>query len=257
VQLTSIQNPRLQELRKAARAGRPLPEGLVVAEGPHLLEEASASCWNVQEIFATETALARFSSLLSRSSATITGISERVLHSLATTETSQGLIMLLRPRVWSWSDLISEFSLIVALDAIQDPGNIGMILRSAEGFSATGIVLLNGCARIANGKLLRAAAGSLFRIPFLEDVPIGEFLTRLEMNRVPLYALAANGEIALADADLHNACAFAVGNEGRGVSPQILDAAKTISIPTRVQSLNAGVACSIALFEAARQRTSL
>jgi TrmH family RNA methyltransferase len=78
------------------------------------------------------------------------------------------------------------------------------------------------------------------------------------MNRVPLYALAANGEIALADADLHNACAFAVGNEGRGVSPQILDAAKTISIPTtRVQSLNAGVACSIALFEAARQRTSL
>jgi TrmH family RNA methyltransferase len=177
---------------------------------------------------------------------------------MAATETTQGIVALLRPRTWSWQDMAGNPPALVVLDGIQDPGNAGAIVRSAEAFGATGIVFLAGCVRVANGKLLRASAGSIFRIPFLEGVAAADFLTQAsEVFRVPVYALDASGENTVTGMDFSEGCALVVGSEGAGVSPAIRRRAAGLTIPTcKVESLNAAVAASIVLFEAARQRSS-
>jgi RNA methyltransferase, TrmH family len=257
IQITSTKNPALQAIRRAAAAGRPTEDGLIVAEGPHLLEEALRSEWQVEQVFATERARSRYSQLLLRVKTEIVEVSERAFASTAATETTQEILALLRPRNWSWKDLLGPRALVVALDSIQDPGNAGTIVRSAEAFGATGLVFLRGCVRVANGKLLRAAAGSLFRVPFLEAIAIEELVEHVRLDDLPLYALVNGASATLDDADLQSRCALAVGSEGSGISRELLLVAQAVSISTaKVESLNAATACSIALFEAYRRRNA-
>jgi len=146
-------------------------------------------------------------------------------------------------------------ALIVALDGMQDPGNAGTIVRSAEAFGASGVVLLEGSVRVPNGKFLRATAGSIFRLPLLESVTRTEFLEQVRSLGLPLYALTSRDGTSLRKANFRVPCALVVGGEGNGVSTELLGAASPLSIPARnVESLNAAIACSLALFEAARQR---
>jgi RNA methyltransferase, TrmH family len=255
MQITSTKNPVLQAIRRAGAAGRPTEDGLIVAEGPHLVEEALDSEWHIEQVFATARARARHSDLFLKLDAEIVDVSERAFASTAATETTQEILALLRPRNWSWKDLLGGRALAVVLDGIQDPGNAGSIVRSAEAFGATGVVFLKGCVRVANGKLLRAAAGSMFRVPFLEAVGIDEFLQQVRLDGVSLFALTRRASTTPDDADLQSRCALAVGSEGAGMSPELLSAAQTVSIATvKVESLNAATACAIALFEAHRQR---
>ncbi len=260
MELTSAKNPLLQKIRKAAAEGRPTGEGFVVAEGPHLVEEVLQSgrrpAWRVEQILVTAKARDRHASLIERANTEVVDVSSRAMHGMANTETSQGILALLRPPAISWDDLTSSSALIVILDGIQDPGNVGTIIRSAEAFGASGVILLKGCPRVSNGKLLRATAGSIFRVPFIEEANTHETIDWLHKAHLTLYGLAVGSSVPLSNADLTGGCALAVGSEGRGLSDQILRRAQAINIPSlHVESLNAAVACSIALFEAQRQRT--
>ncbi len=255
MQLTSAKNPVLQSIRRAASSGRPTEDGLVVIEGPNLLEEAVRSEWRIEQAFATARAQARHARLLGSVDAEITEVSERALAATASTEAPQELLALLRPRSWAWKDLFGPSALVIALDGIQDPGNGGTIVRSAEAFGASGVVFLKGCARVANGKLLRASAGSIFRVPFLESISAADLIQQTRVESLPLYALTMHATATLDDADLASRCVLVAGSEGAGVSGELLGAAQAISIPTtRVESLNAAIACSVALFQAQRQR---
>lgn len=255
MQLTSPKNPLLQAIRRAATDGHPTQDGLLVAEGPHLIAEAERSPWRIERIFATARARNRDADLLARIDAEVVEVSARALASVASTETSQELLALLHPKNWTWDDLLTAPALVIALDRIQDPGNAGAIVRSAEAFGATGIVFLQGSVRISNGKFLRATAGSIFRLPYLEAITAAEFLARIQQRGLALYALAQHAPTRLADADMRAACALAIGSEGHGLAPGLLAHARPISIPAiQVESLNAAVACSIALFEAHRLR---
>jgi TrmH family RNA methyltransferase len=220
-----------------------------------LLEEAVRGEWKIEQVLTTVRARARYSQLLPKVDAKIVEVSERAFASAATTETTQEVLALVRPRIWSWKDLLCPSALVIALDGIQDPGNAGTIVRSAEAFGATGVVFLKGCVRVANGKLLRAGAGSLFRVPFLEAIETAELVQQLRLEGIRLYALTINASATLDDADLQSGCALAVGSEGLGITRELLAAAHALSIPTaRVESLNAATAGSIALFEAYRRR---
>jgi TrmH family RNA methyltransferase len=129
------------------------------------------------------------------------------------------------------------------------------MVRSAEAFGATGLVFLSGSAHVSNGKLLRAAAGSMFRMPSLEGVTAGDLLSHTDGLKV--YALDSAGAVPLPEARLDEPCILIAGNEGSGVRPELLPKATRISIPTRkVESLNAAVACSLALYTAWQQRTT-
>ena len=256
MQITSSRNPVMQDIRRAASSGRPTEDGCIVSEGPHLLEEAMRSAWRIEKIIATPDACDRHSRLIHGSGATVLEISERVFAAAATTETTQGVIALLRPRQYAWRDLTGNTALILVADGVQDPGNAGTIVRSAEAFGATGIVFLTGCVRVANGKFLRATAGSILRMPFIEGASAAELKRFIAAEGLPFFALTARGDINIASAELRNPCAIVVGSEGSGVSNELLRSATRVSIPApKVESLNAAVASSIALFEASRQRS--
>jgi TrmH family RNA methyltransferase len=276
--IESPRNPLIQEVRRAASSGAATSEGLVAAEGPHLLSESLSGKWTLDVVLATRAARTRFAALFARCKATVIECSERALEAASGTEHSQGVIAMLRPKVWTWPDLLatnpkSGAPLVVLLDSLQDAGNAGTIFRSAEAFGATGVVLFEGSVHPANGKLMRASAGSLFRLPFLAQVNRGDALGRLTAAGCRIFGLvpastglrtgeqastpaAGHAPYDLLNVALSNATALVIGNEGAGLSPEVSAKAHLLSIPTQgVESLNAAVACSIALFEARRQRT--
>lgn len=260
--MTSLQHIAVQEIRRAIRRGHPLPDGRIAAEGPHLVEEALRGGWPIEEVWTTSAGRQHYRDLLGRAQARfqtpVRETSARVFQSLSGTEHAQEILVLLRPREYSWAELTHPPALVVVLDGIQDPGNAGTILRSAEAFGATGAVFLPGTVGLANGKFLRASAGSVFRLPVLISPSTSDLLNLFEENGLKRYALTTGAGVRLPNADFRTGVVLAVGSEGSGLSPEILEASEAISIPTaNVESLNAAVACSIALFEAARQRGRL
>ncbi len=255
--ITSVHNPLLKKIRKALAAGRQTEDGLVVAEGPHLVEEALTGVWPFVQVLTTPAGRSKHAELLQRTNVEIVEVSSRAFESITGTQHSQQILALLKPATWEWTDLMKRKALIIALDRIQDPGNAGTIVRSAEAFGGTGLVFLEGSAHVANGKLLRASTGSILRMPFLDSAGSSEFLLNVQASGLALYALDARAEVSITAADLARPLALIVGNEGSGVSPELLSPAKAVSIPTtQVESVNAAVACSVALFVAQQQRNA-
>jgi TrmH family RNA methyltransferase len=139
---------------------------------------------------------------------------------------------------------------------LQDPGNLGTIARSAEAFGATGLLLGEGTVSQWNWKALRASAGSMFRVPAAR-VELASAIRELKARGVRVVASSSHKGVSIAEADLRGAVALLVGNEGAGLSKDVLSQAdEIVAIPQspRVESLNAGIAASIILYEAARQR---
>jgi TrmH family RNA methyltransferase len=258
MQQTSAKNPHLQAIRRAIAGGRATADGQIAIEGPHLVREAARSSWRIDQLLVTPEGRDRHSELLSQIDAETIEVPARAFGSVAGTENSQELIALVTPRASSWADCLQGRGISVILDGVQDPGNAGTIVRSAEAFGATGLIFLEGSVHVANGKFLRATAGSIFRMPFLEKQSCRGLAVRVSTAGKKLYALMAQGKVLISDADWRQPCAIVVGSEAHGVSPELRSLAEALRIPTeQVESLNAAVACSIALYEAARQRGSV
>lgn len=258
MELTSTKNARLAAVRRAVAAGRETEDGLIVAEGPHLVEEALGGAWEIEQILVTPEARERHVRLVQQADCEIVDVAPRAFASLAATETTQGILALLRPAQWEWANLTSGPALVVALDGVQDPGNAGAIVRSAEAFGATGVVFAKGGARVANGKLLRATAGSIFRVPYLEGMNTRGWLAEVRERGMKLYALTPRGGRPVTEADFRVPCALAVGSEASGLSSEVAAEAESVRIPSgKVESLNAAISCSIALWVAQQQRAEL
>ena len=253
----SKQNARVKELRAALlRPGRQ-ENAPIALEGIHLLAEAIRSGIPLEAIFISLGRENLLDELGIPDSADILALPPDVLASAVTTETPQPVAALVRPRAWQWPDLLSAANpLVVVLAGIQDPGNLGAILRSAEAFGATGAVLLPGTVSPWNPKAMRASAGSVFRLPFLSS-SIPDCFDRLRQAGVPSLAAMAHDARSLSEVNLAQPAAFVIGAEGSGLAPEIAaqcDARITIPCPGPVESLNAAVAASILLYEASRQR---
>jgi TrmH family RNA methyltransferase len=233
--LTSPQNPLLKEVKRAAGRGTLTEDGFAIAEGPHLLEEAQQSRCEIKLVLAAESASVQVPPHIR-----LIRVPSRLLDDIATTENSQGIIALVRPP----GDPVTNPDLIVVLDAIQDPGNAGAIVRAGEAFGVSEAVFLKGSVSPWNPKCIRASAGSLFRIPVTSRSP-----------DLPLVAAVAHGGQPLSQTDLSHPFALVIGSEAGGVRPELADRAIAVTIPTTgVESLNAAVAAGILLYEAQRQR---
>jgi len=259
--ITSAVNPLLKQGRRAIARGGVTGDGLCVAETFHLLEEAVRSPCEIEAVLAAESAAPAAEALIRRAATTrLLVLDDRLFQGLAATETSQGVIALVKPPAWNAAQLFSPEPLIVILDTLQDPGNAGTIARTAEAFGATGILFLKGTVNPFNPKTLRASAGSLFRIPFLHSLEAAQAQSMLEQNGVRVCAAVPTRPERPAPppavVDLTGRCGFVIGSEGRGVSEEMRATALEISIPTvGVESLNAAVAAGILLYEAQRQRS--
>jgi TrmH family RNA methyltransferase len=254
--LASEKNPLLKEVRRASVRGSLTTDGLAVAEGFHLLEEALCSRCELPVVIAAASVKTTVTAHVRGLRHTrLVVVSDRNFEKLASTETPQGVIALVRPPAWTLDQLLRGRPLVVLLDGIQDPGNAGAILRAAEAFGATGTAFLTGSVSPYNPKTLRASAGSLFRLPMVASVDENLLAAALEQKRVRLFAAHPRAEKLAFDADLTGACAVVIGAEGRGVSPMLERRSIGIRIPTSgVESLNAAVAAGVLLYEASRQR---
>jgi RNA methyltransferase, TrmH family len=255
LQLSSPHNALLQEIRQALARGRPTKEGLYAAEGPHLLEELLRSEWRIERLVLTPDSYATWEKRIRHLDAEIVVTPSRTFDSVSATETAQGVLALARPVSWDWHEILKNSSLAVTLDGVQDPGNAGAIVRSAEAFRANVVIFLGESVRISNAKLVRAAAGSMFRIPICDAVTKQEFIGAAVGARLAVVALSPTGRTRIDQVDFRQRCCLIVGSEAHGVSPELLEISESITIPTDgVESLNAAIACSIALYEASRQR---
>lgn len=259
--IDSKQNPRLKELRKAlAHPGRN-DRGLVAIEGPNLVGEALRAGLRVDSIFvASGYEVVEDEAGTPGSRIDIFVVPAEHLKSILVTDTPQPVAALVEPPDWTWAHLFGArkrtLPLIVVLAGIQDPGNLGTIVRSAEAFGADGVICLPGTVNVWNPKAVRASAGSVFRVPIL-SVEEQLALTELREAGVRIFATTVQGAQPADLVDLADPVALVIGNEGNGVPPELAaktDGAVTIPCPGPVESLNAAVAASVLLYEAARQR---
>lgn len=262
----SKNNARLKELRKALAAPGRGSQGRVGIEGPHLLEEALRTGLRVTTIFVAQDPNRENDWLLSALRVSpeteILQLPAKLLRSALATETPQPIAALVEAPDWSWPHILGArpkgAALVVVLDGIQDPGNLGTILRSAEAFGATGVVSLPGTVSAWNPKAVRASAGSVFRVPLLA-VSERECFERLLGAGVKILITTVQAAQPVELVDLASPVALIIGNEGNGVSDDLAAKAYariTIPCPGPVESLNAAVAASVLLYEAARQRAA-
>lgn len=258
----SKQNSRLKELRRAlTHAGRGA-EGLAGIEGRKLLEEALRAGLAVRTVFVAEGDEGRLNALPLAPGTEMLLLPKDLLDSALSTEAPQPVAALVEPPQWSWPHLLgSEKSnaLIVVLTGLQDPGNLGTILRSAEAFGATGVIALPGTVSPWNPKAVRASAGSIFRVPFLA-VSADDCFEALRESGISIWTTAVTQAQPAPQVDLASPVALLIGNEGNGVPADLAahaSGAITIPCPGPVESLNAAVAASVLLYESSRQRQHL
>ncbi|GAC1419855.1 MAG: RNA methyltransferase [Acidobacteriaceae bacterium] len=255
--ITSRTNPRVKQLRAALAGNARLADSLIAIEGPNLITEAIRSGIALVTVF-----LAEGTSLPHDlpPAVELLHIGRETFASACSTESPQGIAALLEP-----PELILPLDgrpLLLIAAGLQDPGNLGTLIRSAEAFGAAGVLLTPGTVSPWNGKTMRASAGSIFRVP-VQTIDISQLSTLSARGIRLLAAVTADAaphfssSVPITHLDLTDACAFLIGNEGLGLSADLLALAETrITIPTPgpVESLNAGVAGSLLLYEAARQR---
>ncbi len=279
--ITSRDNKWLKLFRAALRGTGPGEGNPIGVEGPKLVEDALRSGLEAEALLVSETGEREVERILIAASESEAGIprsrilrtTDKLFAGVAGTNAPQGVAAFFRQRAWGFDDVLrgsgaarETSPLVIVLAAVQDPGNVGTILRSAEAFGATGVVAARGTADPWSPKALRASAGSALRLPVLRGIAIPVLLAQLRIAGVKIYAASSTprgetdagpGANLATDVDLLEPAAVFIGNEGNGLPGEIAQAADAmISIPTSdlVESLNAAVAASIVLYEAARQR---
>ncbi|HEY6337182.1 MAG TPA: RNA methyltransferase [Candidatus Sulfotelmatobacter sp.] len=259
-------NPLLKQLRQAFAHAQRTDDGDCAIEGLRMLEEAIRSGLRFRAVFFRESAQSRAERLLPQIGAHVETLllPDKLFDAAVPSETPQGVAALVRLKEFSLDDVLEKERLqvgpIVALAGLQDPGNLGTIVRSAEAFGSAGIILGEGTVSPLNPKAVRASAGSLLRLPVVSapaSVGVEDLSAKLRKQNVRLIATSSHKGTPLDQSNLAGPIAIFIGSEGsglpRGVMAQMDD---VVAIPhaPQVESLNAGVAASILLYEAARQR---
>ena len=249
-------NPKLTAIRKAVENGTLTADGLLPVEGPKLLDEALRSGREIVTVFKRRGA--RLPAL--SAAVPIYEMDAATFKTIQGTETSQGIVALVRPRPYELPEIVSAPNpLVVVLARLQDPGNVGTILRVSESFAATGCVATSGTAAIFNPKTVRASAGSVFRLPHVWDVDFQQLVNTLHGSAIHVVGTSPSAVDTIDWWDWRKPSALLVGNEGSGLSEEELrscDALVRIPHRSTVESLNSAIAASIILYEAFRQRSA-
>jgi TrmH family RNA methyltransferase len=257
-------NALVKELRQAFARGERTEDGHCAIEGVRIVEEAIRSGLRFRAVLFKESAQNLAERLLPQIGANVDTLllPDSLFDGTVPSETPQGVAALVRLKEFSAEDVLERLQVgpVMVVVGLQDPGNLGTILRSAEAFGSAGIVLGEGTVSPLNSKVIRASAGSLFRLPVIVAKAAGgleEISGKLRSQGVRLIATSSHKGTPLDQARLTGPSAIFIGSEGAGL-PRTLMAQvdELVAIPhtAQVESLNAGVAGSIVLYEAARQR---
>jgi TrmH family RNA methyltransferase len=285
--IRSRDNKWLKQFRAALRGCGPDSGEPIAVEGPKLVEEGLRAGLETEVLLVSETGQRELARILGAAGQTETGIPrQRVLRTtdqlfatVAGTEAPQGVAALFRQPEWNFEDLLrgaasadgafrGDAPLLMIMVGVQDPGNVGAVIRSAEAFDATGVIAARGTADPWSPKAVRASAGSALRLPLLRGIAAPVVVAQLRVAGVKIYAavIRANtgdrcapkpSQKRIDPSALREGAAIFLGSEGHGLPPEVEHSADgTISVPISetVDSLNAAIAASILLYEASRQR---
>lgn len=262
--ITSAQNPKIKTIRKLSQRNYRQKERKFLVEGVRLVEEALHSNWRVETFVHTAQAAEsrRGADLLASAGnkgAEVLQVTDSIMAELADTETPQGVLAVLWQPDYTLADVLppGQPPLVLIADGVQDPGNLGTIIRSADAAGASGVVLLKGTVDLYNPKTLRSTMGSLFHLPVVTAEDAAEALRYLTSVGLTLIVGDPAGGRPIFDVNLKVPVGIVVGNEGAGPRPEVYDYKNqkvTIPMPGRAESLNVAMATSILLYEAVRQR---
>lgn len=235
-------------------------EHLFVVEGVRMFREVPVE--RLLEVYVSESFYEKEKAAVDRvlegSRITPELLSDNVYSHVSDTKTPQGVLCLVKREEYGLEKMLEEeCPFLLVLENLQDPGNLGTIVRTAEGAGVTGIILSRDSVDIYNPKTIRSTMGSVYRMPVCYAQDIREVLKTLKSRGIAAYAAHLDGIHAYDEEDYRKPCAFLIGNEGNGLQEETAEkAGKYIRIPMKgqVESLNAAVAASILMFEAARQR---
>ncbi len=254
--ITSTKNEQVKrviELKKRAKARD--EAGLFVVEGSRMIRELAQE--RTEILYVSESYQKNGGPL--PTGPPVETVSDPVFAAMSDTKTPQGVLALVRQYAYSLDELLTADrpAFLAVLENIQDPGNLGTILRAGEGAGITGVIMSRDTVDIYNPKVIRSTMGSVFRVPFLYAEDFAGTLMLLKERGVRLYAAELSGERDYEAGDYRKASGFLIGNEGNGLTPESAAlASMRIRIPMegKVESLNAAMAASVLMFEAARQR---
>ena len=257
-QITSTSNPRVRHfLELAAKARTRRREKAFVIEGARLFADTPDRY--LLETFATEAFFNDCQEAL-REKLVRAGtflVPPELIRKMSDTKTPQGVISIVRMPAWEMEDLFAGTPLILVLENIQDPGNLGTMVRTSEAAGASGILLSSDTVDLFNPKTVRSTMSAVFRLPVITAPELGEALDLLKERGVTTFAAHLGGEASYDRLSYTGPSAFLIGNEGNGLREETaMRADRKLLIPMhgRIESLNAAMAAGILLYEADRQR---
>lgn len=264
--ITSTSNQQIKQVSALLKKSkeRRVKKSFVV-EGPKMVLEAPAE-W-LKAVYVSESyeknpennnMLKELGKKCKVSQATFEIVADSVFKSVSDTQTPQGIMAVVSMPEYSMEQLMDgDKTHLLILESIQDPGNLGTMVRTGEGAGITGIIMNKTSVDLFNPKTIRSTMGSIYRVPFVVTEDLPKVMMELKEKGVSLYAAHLKGEHSYDEEDYTKSCGFLIGNEGNGLSDEIADLANTyIKIPMegKVESLNAAISATLLMYEANRQR---
>lgn len=255
--ITSTANRQVKLLIQLNKKGKIRnAEDLFVAEGPKMLQEAPRE--QIEKVYLSESYIQKQRQGRLLEDIPCEAVQDSVFKVMCDTQTPQGVLCLIRQYHYTLEQLLEKKNpLILILENIQDPGNLGTMMRTAEGAGVDGVILSPGCVDMYNPKTIRSTMGSIYRVPFFRAENLEEVLGELKKRSVRTFAAYLTGESCYDKEDYTGGTAFLLGNEGNGLTPELAACADTcIQIPMegKLESLNVSAASAVLLYEAYRQR---
>ncbi|KAF5073759.1 putative TrmH family tRNA/rRNA methyltransferase [anaerobic digester metagenome] len=257
IKIESLQNKMFKRVKGLNLRKNRDKEGVFVAEGPRFISEIPLD-WPVEMFLMTEAFAEENGTKLFENRAVTYILSEELFSLLSDTENPQGVLAVCKKqqenkeKIW-----IKEDSFFLLAEELNDPGNLGTVIRTADASGVDGIFLSKGSVDVYNPKVLRATMGSIFHVPVYQNVVLEEIAREMKKRGVLLYAAHLKGESFPYHLPLQKSCAFLIGNEARGLSDEaanLCDGWVKIPMPGQAESLNASIAAGILMYEVVRQR---
>lgn len=264
--ITSVNNQQMKQINLLLKKSKERKNSKTfVVEGPRMVVEAPVEA--LKAVYVAESyennaenkkLLAELRDKCEKAHAIYEVVADNVFKSVSDTQTPQGIMAVVAMPEYSIEQLLDgEKTHLLILESIQDPGNLGTMVRTGEGAGITGVIMNKTTVDLFNPKTIRSTMGSIYRVPFYVTEDLAKTMADLQKQGISLYAAHLKGEHSYDEEDYTKACGFLIGNEGNGLSDEIANQADTyIKIPMegKVESLNAAISATLLMYEANRQR---
>ncbi len=253
--ITSASNDKIKDVKKLVKSSKERYEqGVYIVEGIRMFREIPDN--DIVAVYVSESFYAINTDLVEACVVEACVVSDRVFNGISDTGTPQGIMAIVKMNKWSLEDVLGKDTFVIIAERLQDPGNLGTIMRTAEAAGATGIILSSDSVDVYNPKVVRSTMGSIFRVPVYTSQNLSADIDKIKEKGVTIYGAHLKGQ-DFYDKDFKNACGFLVGNEGKGLSDEISSKADDLlKIPMKgnVESLNAATSVAVISYEVLRQR---